>query len=100
MPPAPTIVTVSGVPIGLAILEISKEVKMRYMGNDEFKRASPGTTVHGITWTEWQRVPTGRLKLVAYRSDRSTAAPARGGYYATTEAEATPRCCHAGNRGR
>lgn len=66
MPVAPTIATVSGVPIGLAILEISKEVEMRYLGNGEFKRASPGATVHGITWTEWQRVPTGRLKLVAY----------------------------------
>lgn len=66
MPLAPTIVTVSGVPIGLAILEISKEVEMRYVGNGEFKPASPGTPVYGITWTEWQRVPTGRLKLAAY----------------------------------
>ncbi|OWV68096.1 hypothetical protein ATY76_14415 [Rhizobium sp. R339] len=66
MPVAPTIVTVSGVPIGLAILEISREVEMRYLGNGEFEPASPGRTVHGITWTEWRRVPTGRLKLVAY----------------------------------
>ncbi|MBX5272990.1 hypothetical protein HJB99_30815 [Rhizobium sp. NLR17b] len=66
MPVAPTIVTVSGVPIGLAILEISKEVEMRYVGNGEFERASPGATVHGVTWTEWRRVATGRLKLVAY----------------------------------
>lgn len=66
MPVAPTIVTVSGVPIGLAILEICKEVEMRYVGNGEFEPASPGRRVHGVTWTEWRRVPTGRLKLVAY----------------------------------
>ncbi|ASY62613.1 hypothetical protein SJ05684_c11570 [Sinorhizobium sojae CCBAU 05684] len=65
-PVAPTIATISGVPVGLAILEISKEVEMRYMGNGKFDRASSTRLVDGITWTEWQRAPAGRLKLVAY----------------------------------
>lgn len=65
-PVVPTIATVSGVPIGLAILEINKELEMRYVGNGEFEPAKSRLPVHGITWTEWRRVPTGRLKLVAY----------------------------------
>ncbi len=65
-PVAPTIASVSGIPIGLAIMEITEEVLMRYVGDGNFKRASSSKRVYGITWTEWQRRPTRRLKVVAY----------------------------------
>jgi hypothetical protein len=65
-PKASTIAIVGGVPIGLAIMEISEEVEMRYLGHGQFGRASENKKVAGITWTVWQRVPTGRLKLVTY----------------------------------
>lgn len=65
-PKAPTLTVVYGIPIGLAVLEIAEEVLMRYMGDGEFLRASKGGQVDGITWTEWQRQPTRRFKIVAY----------------------------------
>lgn len=65
-PPAPTIATVRGVPLGLAVLEVHEEVEMRYMGNGVFAKVSSTRPVAGITWTEWKRVPSGRLKLTAY----------------------------------
>lgn len=65
-PVAPTIASVSGVPIGLAIMEITAEVLMCYVGDGDFERASSAKRVYGITWTEWQRRPTRRLKIVAY----------------------------------
>ena len=65
-PQAPTIAYISGVPVGLAVLEINEDVLLRYAGAGKFVRASSARSVEGITWTEWQRVPRGRLKLVAY----------------------------------
>ncbi|MCA1403043.1 hypothetical protein I6F26_00280 [Ensifer sp. IC3342] len=65
-PQAPTIATVSGVPVGIAILEINEEILMRYKGNGVFAKASATKQVAGITWTEWRGVPCGRLKLTAY----------------------------------
>jgi len=65
-PKAPTIAIILGIPIGLAVMEISEEAEMRYLGHGEFERASKVKKVAGITWTEWQRVPIGRLMLVAY----------------------------------
>lgn len=65
-PKALTATIVSGVPIGLAIMEISDEVLMRYVGSGEFERASAVRSVDGITWTEWQSLPTRRLKVTAY----------------------------------
>lgn len=65
-PKRPTIAIIEGVPIGVAIMEISEEVLMRYVGHGEFARASTIKKVAGITWTEWQRVPNGRLKFIAY----------------------------------
>lgn len=65
-PKAPTVAMVSDVAIGLAIMEINDEVMMRYVGHGKFVRASSVKSVNGITWTEWQRIPTGRLKVIAY----------------------------------
>ncbi|VVT15976.1 hypothetical protein [Hoeflea sp. EC-HK425] len=66
VPRAPTVAMVSDVPIGLAIMEINEEVMMRYVGYGEFARASDVRSVNGITWTEWQRIPSGRFKVIAY----------------------------------
>jgi len=66
----PTIAKIRNTPVGLAILETHKAVEMRYVDG----RFSPSTgpapknakRIWGITWTEHQWMPTGRLKLVAY----------------------------------
>lgn len=65
-PNAPTVAIVGGVPIGVAVIETSEEVLMRYKGQGEFERASTADKVYGITWTEWQLRPSGRLMVVAY----------------------------------
>jgi hypothetical protein len=65
-PKTPTIVEVRGVPIGLAIMELTREVLMRYLGNGRFAPASSTQSVEGVTWTEWKRIPTGKLKLIVY----------------------------------
>ncbi|MDO1585258.1 hypothetical protein [Rhizobium oryzicola] len=65
-PKRPTITVIGGVAVGLAILEISKEVEMRYVGDGIFVKAASCRSVPGITWTEWQRLPIGRFKVVAY----------------------------------
>jgi hypothetical protein len=54
-PKAPTIAFVCGVPIGLAVIEVRKEVLMRYIGDGEFQLASAKMPVYGVTWTEWPR---------------------------------------------
>jgi len=66
IPRAPTVTMVGGVPIGLAIMETSEEVLMRYKGHGEFAPVSTAGKVDGITWTEWQRRLTGRLMVVTY----------------------------------
>lgn len=73
----PTIATIGGVSIGLAILEIHEPVEMQYAGEGKFVR--PERTgrrrrgaVVGITWKEKRWAPTGRLKLVAYSPLHST----------------------------
>ncbi|WP_422369867.1 hypothetical protein [Hoeflea sp.] len=66
VPRAPTVAMVLDVPIGLAIIEINEEVMMRYVGYGKFARASDVKSVNGITWTEWQRIPSGRFKVIAY----------------------------------
>lgn len=65
-PRAPTITFVSGVPIGLAIVEIRRDVLKRYAGDGEFQRASAKEPVYGLTWTEWRPEPNHRFKIIAY----------------------------------
>lgn len=91
-PKTPTVTVVSGVPIGLAIMEVAEEVLMRYVGDGEFVRASSVGPVDGITWTEWQRAPTRRLKITAYSPhhpaawQRDWAESRRGSLVRTVEA--------------
>ncbi|MGO6789494.1 hypothetical protein ACCT17_25890 [Rhizobium ruizarguesonis] len=66
VPKAPTIATIAGVPIGLAIIEIHGEVLRRYIGGGDFVRASTAKSVNGVTWTETHLLPTGRFKITAY----------------------------------
>jgi hypothetical protein len=70
-PMRPTVVFIGDVAIGLAILEMSEEVPMRYV-RGKYVRVSQGEatrrrdSVLGATWTTMRPVPSGRLSLVAY----------------------------------
>jgi len=71
-PDRPTLVYVGTVAIGLAIVEMSEQALMRYIGNSRYIRdadyippkASRGFTDH--TWTTTREAPCGRLRLIAY----------------------------------
>lgn len=65
-PIRPTIVNIGGVQIGLAILEVFEEAEMLYVGGGTYVPARSHRSAVGISWTEWRRKPTGRLKLAAY----------------------------------
>jgi hypothetical protein len=68
----PTVVYIGTVAIGLAVIEMSEDVLMRYVGNGKYirdseyvpRKASRRDVDH--SWTTTQEVPTGRLRLVAY----------------------------------
>lgn len=71
-PDRPTLVYVGTVAIGLAIVEMSEQTLMRYIGNGRYIRdadyippkASRHFTDH--TWTTTRENPSGRLRLVTY----------------------------------
>lgn len=71
-PSRPTVVYIGTVAIGLAIVEMSEEVVMRYVGNGQYIRdadyvppkASRRYVDH--TWTTTRDIPSGRLRLIAY----------------------------------
>lgn len=71
-PSRPTVVYIGTVAIGLAIVEISEEVVMRYVGSGQYIRdadyvppkASRLYVDH--TWTTTRDIPSGRLRLIAY----------------------------------
>ena len=60
------------VAIGLAVVEMSEEVVMRYVGNGQYIRDAdyvpPKTSRRYLdhTWTTTQDIPSGRLRLIAY----------------------------------
>jgi hypothetical protein len=66
-PPRPTVVYINSVPIGIVIVEMSRNVKVRYDGYSTFVPLSewkgPET---GYSWTTTRHIPTGLIKLVAY----------------------------------
>lgn len=70
-PSRPTVAYVGALPIGLAIVELSEEVLVRYV-NGKFirdadyapKRRSSSFVDH--TWTTHKHLPTGRFRVVAY----------------------------------
>lgn len=71
-PDRPTLVYVGTVAIGLAIVEMSEQTLMRYIGNGRYipdadyvpPKASRRFVDH--TWTTTRENPSGRLRLVAY----------------------------------
>lgn len=71
-PMRPTVAYFGGVPIGLAIAEMSEHVRMRYVGDGRFvreagyRRPNPSRHAFDYTWPRTMDVPSGRLKLVAY----------------------------------
>ncbi|MGH0364200.1 hypothetical protein NKZ04_18270 [Sinorhizobium meliloti] len=66
-PLRPTVVSVFGVPIGLAVVETSRPARMRYVGGGRYV-PDDGREDDYVppTWVETRNVPTGLLKLVAY----------------------------------
>lgn len=71
-PYRPTVVYVGTVAIGLAVIEMSEEVLMRYVGGGKYVRETDHTpprasrSLYGNAWTTTQDVLTGRLRLVVY----------------------------------
>lgn len=70
-PYRPTIVYLGSVAIGLAIVEMSEEVLLRYLRGKYIRDADyippkPSRHVVDHTWTTTQEIPSGRLRLVAY----------------------------------
>ncbi|MDW9742880.1 hypothetical protein GOB78_18310 [Sinorhizobium meliloti] len=67
-PLRPTVACIFGVPIGLAVIEMSEKVELRYVGSGSFipKKEYRASDHVGPTWDLITDEPTGRLKLVAY----------------------------------
>lgn len=70
-PYRPTVVYVGSVAIGLAIVEMSEEVLLRYVRGKYIREADyipPRPSRHFVdhTWTTTRELPSGRLRLVAY----------------------------------
>ncbi|WP_279483976.1 hypothetical protein, partial [Aureimonas sp. SK2] len=75
-PDRPTVFTIGAVPIGLALIEMTERVTMRYFGGDyhhedsrTIRFARPWQLAN--TWTTEQDVPSGRFRLVAYSPKRN-----------------------------
>lgn len=70
-PYRPTVVYVGTVAIGLAIIEMSEQVLLRYVRRQYVREADykpPKVSRHYVdhTWTTTRDLPSGRLRLVAY----------------------------------
>jgi hypothetical protein len=70
-PYRPTVVYVGSVAIGLAIVEMSEEVLLRYVGGKYIRDADyfpPKPSRYHVdhSWTTTKDIPSGRLRLVAY----------------------------------
>jgi hypothetical protein len=68
-PYRPTVVFVGTVAIGLAVIETSEEVTMRYI-NGKYVRESDYHPTHryraDYSWTTTRELPSGRMRIVAY----------------------------------
>lgn len=77
-PSCPTVVYIGTVPFGLAVIEMTEAVLMRYL-NGKYIRDSqhkPPKTLRRYaeqTWTATKYVPSGRLRLVVYSPNRDIA---------------------------
>jgi len=59
----------------------------RFVPVAETKRKH-GMQVAGLTWTEWQRIPSGRFRLVGYSPDKSM--PRQKSWGPSTSSEFVP----------
>lgn len=68
----PTVVYIGSTPVGLAIVETSKDVKVQYAGYGKFVPVTEWKGRHvGYTWSTVKEMPTGCFALVAYDPSRS-----------------------------
>ncbi len=70
-PSSPTVVFVGDIPFGLAIIEMTETVLMRYVSGKYIRDSDyrPPKTSRGFvdhTWTTTKDIPCGRLRLVVY----------------------------------
>ena len=75
-PYRPTVVYVGAVAIGLAVIEMSESVEMRYVNGkyireSEYKPPKISRRYVDHTWTTTKELPCGRLRLVLYAPYRS-----------------------------
>ncbi len=71
-PYRPTAVYVGEIPIGLAIIEMSEEVSLRYVRGKYVRESDYAPPARGYAdhaWTTTRDLPSGRLRLVAYSPD-------------------------------
>jgi len=74
-PSSPTVVYVGAIPFGLAVIEMTEEVLMRYVNGkyireSEYKPPKTSRQYVDHTWTTTNDVPCGRLRLVVYSPHR------------------------------
>lgn len=67
-PNRPTVVYLGSVAIGLAVVEMSEDVLLRYVRGKYIRDANyvPAPRSSDYTWTTTNALPSGRLRLVAY----------------------------------
>lgn len=69
----PTVVYIGATPVGLAIVETSKDIKVQYAGDGKFVPVTEwkkGRHV-GYTWSTFKEMPSGCYRLLAYDPSRS-----------------------------
>lgn len=74
-PSSPTVVYVGTIPLGLAVIEMTGEVLMRYVNGkyireSEYKPPKTSRQYVDHTWTTTNNIPCGRLRLVVYSPHR------------------------------
>ena len=74
-PSSPTVVYVGTVPFGLAVIEMTEAVLMRYVNGkyireSEYNPSKRSRAYADHTWTTTKDIPSGRLRLVAYSPQR------------------------------
>jgi len=74
-PHRPTVVYVDSVAFGLAVIEMTESVLMRYVNGKYIRDSayvqSKTRRYHDHTWTTTQNLPTGRLRLIVYAPYRN-----------------------------
>jgi hypothetical protein len=70
-PQRPTVVYVGSIAIGLAVLEMSEQVLLRYVGDKYIREVNyipgrSGRLAHDHTWTTTRELPSGRFRIIAY----------------------------------